>query len=93
MLSRGQKRVWGYMKDGDLLKLKSYLHKHRDLDVNFSNGKRQRGPLHLACELRDDAMLRLLLRHGADVLRTDRKGNTALHAAANSTLEHGKTGL
>lgn len=93
MLSRGQKRVWGYIKDGDPLKLKSYLRKHRDLDVNFSNGKRQRRPLHLACERRDDAILRLLLQHGADVLQTDHKGNTALHAAANSTLEHGKTGV
>lgn len=90
MVSRGQKRVWRYVENGDVLKLKSYLQKHRDLDVNFSMGKRQRRPLHLACELGDDAVLRLLLRHGADILQTDRKGNTALHAAANSVLGHGK---
>lgn len=76
-----------------MLKLKSYLRKHRDLDVNFSQGKRQRSPLHLACELGDDATLRLLLKHGADVLQKDRKGNTALHTAANRALKYGKTGI
>lgn len=93
MLSHGQKRVWRYVEEGSLLKLKSYLRKHRDLDVNFSQGKRQRSPLHLACELGDDATLRLLLKHGADVLQKDRKGNTALHTAANRALKYGKTGI
>lgn len=93
MLSHGQKRVWRYVEEGSLLKLKSYLRKHRDLDVNFSQGKRQRSPLHLACELGDDAALRLLLKHGADVLQKDRKGNTALHTAANRALKYGKIGI
>lgn len=75
-----------------MLKLKSYLRKHQDLDVNFSQGKRQRSPLHLACCLGDDAVLRLLLKQGADVLQRDRKGDTALHVAANGALKHGKTG-
>uniref|UniRef100_A0A672F641 NF-kappa-B inhibitor-like protein 1 n=1 Tax=Salarias fasciatus TaxID=181472 RepID=A0A672F641_SALFA len=74
-----------------VLKLKAYLRKHRDLDVNFSQGKRQKSPLHLACGLGDDASVRLLLRHGADVLRRDRRGNTALHVAADRVLKHGKT--
>ncbi|XP_031711632.1 NF-kappa-B inhibitor-like protein 1 [Anarrhichthys ocellatus] len=91
MLSRKQKRVWKYVEEGDLLKLKSYLRKHRDLDVNFSQGKRERSPLHLACCLGDDAVLRLLLKHGADVLRKDRKGDTALHNAVNRALKHGKS--
>uniref|UniRef100_A0A3B4UZZ1 NF-kappa-B inhibitor-like protein 1 n=1 Tax=Seriola dumerili TaxID=41447 RepID=A0A3B4UZZ1_SERDU len=86
-----QKRVWRYVEDGSLLKLKSYLRKHRDLDVNFSQGKRQRSPLHLACCLGDDAVLRLLLKHGADVLQRDHKGDTALHTAVNRALKHGKT--
>lgn len=93
MLSHGQKRVWRYVEEGSLLKLKTYLRKHRDLDVNFSQGKRQRSPLHLACELGDDAALRLLLKHGADVLQKDRKGNTALHTAANRALKYGKIGI
>ena len=92
MLSRKQKRVWRYVEEGSLLKLKSYLRKNRDLDVNFSQGRRQRSPLHLACCLGDDAVLRLLLKHGADVLQRDRKGDTALHIAANRALKHRKTG-
>ncbi|KAM4719217.1 NF-kappa-B inhibitor-like protein 1 [Anableps anableps] len=91
MVSRRQARVWRYVEEGSLLKLKSYLRKHRDLDVNFSQGKRQRSPLQLACSLEDDAVLRLLLKHGADVLQRDRQGNTALHIAANRALKHGKT--
>lgn len=73
------------------MKLKSYLRKHPDVDVNFSQGKRQRSPLHLACSLGDDAVLRLLLKHGAEVLRRDHKGDTALHVAVNRALKHGKT--
>lgn len=80
------------MEEGKLLSLKSYLRKHRDLDVSFTQGKRERSPLHLACDLGDDAVLRLLLKHGADVLLKDRKGNTALHVAVNRALKHGKTG-
>ncbi|XP_056147108.1 NF-kappa-B inhibitor-like protein 1 [Lampris incognitus] len=90
MMSRKQKRVVRYVKEGSLLKLKSYLRKHSDLDVNFSQGKKLRSPLHLACSSGDDAVLRLLLKHGADGLQKDRKGNTPLHVAANRALKHGK---
>lgn len=75
-----------------MLSLKSYLRKHRDLDVNFSQGKRERSPLQLACSLGDDAVLRLLLKHGADVLQKDRKGDTALHVACNRALKYGQAG-
>ncbi|XP_061597917.1 NF-kappa-B inhibitor-like protein 1 [Cololabis saira] len=91
MVSHRQARVWRYVEEGSLLKLKSYLRKHRELDVNFSRGKRQRSPLHLACSLGDDAVLRLLLKHGADVLRRNRSGDTALHVAAGRVLKHGRT--
>ncbi|XP_037553357.1 NF-kappa-B inhibitor-like protein 1, partial [Nematolebias whitei] len=91
MVSQRQDRVWRYVEEGSLLKLKSYLRKHCDLDVNFSRGRKQRSPLHLACSLGDDAVLRLLLKHRADVLQRDRRGDTALHIAANRALKHGKT--
>lgn len=45
----------------------------------------------MACSLGDDAVLRLLLKHGAAVLLQDRKGDTALHTAANQALKDGKT--
>ncbi|KAF3849159.1 hypothetical protein F7725_015656 [Dissostichus mawsoni] len=91
MLSRKQKRVWRYVEEGSVLKLKSYLRRHRDLDVNFSHGRRERSPLHLACCLGDDAALRLLLRHGADVLQKNRKGDTVLHVAVNKALKNNNT--
>ncbi|KAM4634761.1 NF-kappa-B inhibitor-like protein 1 [Polymixia lowei] len=90
MSSRRQKRVLRYVEEGSLLKLKSYLRKHADLNINFSQGKKQRSPLHIACSLGDDAILRVLLKHGADTLQKDRKGNTPLHVAANRALKHGK---
>lgn len=92
MGSSKQKRVWKYVEEGSLLKLKSYLRKHRDLNVNFSLDRSGRSPLHQACYTGDDAILRLLLKHGADVLLKDRKGDTALHIAVNRVLKHGKTG-
>lgn len=92
MVSRRQKRLWRYVEEGSLLKLKSYLRKHTDLTPNFSQGKRMRTPLHLVCCHGDDAILRLLLEHGADPLQRDRYGNTALHTAVKRTLKHGKRG-
>lgn len=93
MASRKQKKVWRYVEEGSLLKLKSYLRKHRkDVDVNFTLGKRRRGVLHLVCSHGDDALLRLLLKHGADPLQRDRNGDTPLHLAARRALKYGKTG-
>ncbi|KAL2079576.1 hypothetical protein ACEWY4_025320 [Coilia grayii] len=90
MVSRRQKKLWRYVEEGSLLKLKSYLRKHSELTPNFSQGKRMRTPLHVVCCQGDDAILRLLLEHGADPLQRDRLGNTALHAAAKRALKHGK---
>ncbi|KAG9263356.1 NF-kappa-B inhibitor-like protein 1 [Astyanax mexicanus] len=90
MVSRKQKKAWRYVEEGGLLKLKSYLRKHKDIDVNFTHGKRQRSPLHLACSQGDDGILRLLLKHGADPLQRERDGNTPLHLAAKRALKYGK---
>ncbi|KAL0965603.1 hypothetical protein UPYG_G00283440 [Umbra pygmaea] len=90
MVSRQQKKALRYVEESSLMKLKTYLRKHSNLDLNFSQGKKRRTPLHLACSLGDDAILRLLLKHGADVLQKDKKGNTPLHIAANKALKHGK---
>ncbi|XP_055792522.1 NF-kappa-B inhibitor-like protein 1 isoform X1 [Salvelinus fontinalis] len=90
MVTRTQKKMIRYVEEGSLMKLKSYLRKHSDLDVNFSQGKKRRTPLHLACSLGDDAILRLLLKNGADILLKDKKGDTPLHIAANKALKHGK---
>ncbi|XP_072515359.1 NF-kappa-B inhibitor-like protein 1 isoform X2 [Salminus brasiliensis] len=90
MVSHKQKKAWRYVEEGGLMKLKSYLRKHRDLDINFTQGKRQRSLLHLACSQGDDAILRLLLKHGADPLQKERHGNTPLHLAAKRARKYGK---
>ncbi|XP_048875572.1 NF-kappa-B inhibitor-like protein 1 [Brienomyrus brachyistius] len=91
MVSSKQKRILRYVEEGSLLKLKSYLRKHPDTELNFQHGRKRRSPLHLACGLRNDAVLRLLLKRGADALQRDRRGNTALHIAASMALKHGQT--
>ncbi|KAI1905026.1 hypothetical protein AGOR_G00011710 [Albula goreensis] len=90
MVSKRQKRVLRYVEEGSLLKLKSYLRKHRGLELNFSEGRKRRSPLHLACSHEDDGVLRLLLKNGADPLLKDRNGDTPLHLAANKALKRGK---
>ncbi|XP_077099152.1 NF-kappa-B inhibitor-like protein 1 [Siphateles boraxobius] len=90
MLKRKQRRVLRYVEEGSLMKLKSFLRKHKDLELNFTQGKKHRGPLHIVCSHGDDAILRLLLKHRADPLQTDRNGETPLHLAAKRALKHGK---
>lgn len=46
--------------------------------------------LHLACSYLDHKLLRLLLKHGADPLLTDRNGDTPLHLAARKALKYGE---
>ncbi|XP_056322704.1 NF-kappa-B inhibitor-like protein 1 [Danio aesculapii] len=90
MEKRKQKKVMRYVEEGSLMKLKSFLRKHRDLELNFTQGKKRRSPLHVICSHGDDAILRLLLKHGADPLQTDRNGDTPLHLAVKRALKHGK---
>lgn len=91
MVSRKQKKVWRYVEAGSLLKLKAYLRKHSDVELNFTQGKRRRGLLHLVCSLGEDCLLSVLIKHGADPLLKDRNGDTALHLAVNRALKHGRT--
>uniref|UniRef100_A0A671RSV8 NF-kappa-B inhibitor-like protein 1 n=1 Tax=Sinocyclocheilus anshuiensis TaxID=1608454 RepID=A0A671RSV8_9TELE len=88
MVKRKQRRVLRYVEEGSLMKLKSFLRKHKDLELNFTQGKKHRSLLHIACSHGDDAVLRLLLKHGADPLQTDRNGDTPLHQAAKRALKH-----
>ncbi|XP_067865574.1 NF-kappa-B inhibitor-like protein 1 [Heterodontus francisci] len=90
MVSRKQEKLLRYVEDGNVLKLKSYLRKHRRLSVTFA-GRRGRTPLHVACVRRDDAVTRLLLKHGADPSIQDQKGNTPLHLAAREAVKKGGT--
>ncbi|XP_062870173.1 NF-kappa-B inhibitor-like protein 1 [Trichomycterus rosablanca] len=90
MVSRKQKKVWRYVEEGSLLKLKSYLRKHKDIELNFTQGKRRRGLLHLICTEGEDSLLTVLMKHGADPLLQDRHGDTPLHLAVQRALKYGK---
>ncbi|XP_069775583.1 NF-kappa-B inhibitor-like protein 1 isoform X2 [Narcine bancroftii] len=89
MLSRKQRKLLRYVEDGSVPKLKSYLHKHRQLAVTFT-GRKGRTPLHVACARREGAAARLLLRHGADPMIQDQGGNTPLHLAARVAARKGE---
>lgn len=92
MVSRKQKKLWRYVEEGSLLKLKSYLRKHKDVELNFTQGKRMRGLLHLICTDGEDSLLTVLIKHGADPLMQDKKGDTPLHLAIKRALKYGKRG-
>ncbi|XP_062904138.1 NF-kappa-B inhibitor-like protein 1 isoform X3 [Mobula hypostoma] len=89
MFSRKQKRLLRYVEEGSIPKLKSYLRKHRLLPVSFT-GRKGRTPLHVACKRREGTAARLLLRHGADPMIRDQRGNTPLHLAAREAVRKGK---
>ncbi|XP_034024655.1 NF-kappa-B inhibitor-like protein 1 [Thalassophryne amazonica] len=89
MLTDSQEKLWTLVEEGDLIKLKWYLRKNPGLDVNFQRGRRRRTPLHLACELDQDSVLRFLLNHGADASVGDFRGDTHLHYVAEKVQRHG----
>lgn len=75
---RRERRFRRYLSAGRLARAQALLRRHPGLDVDAG----QPPPLHRACARHDAPALRLLLRLGADPARQDRRGNTALHAAA-----------
>ncbi|GAB6019633.1 Nuclear factor NF-kappa-B p100 subunit [Chamberlinius hualienensis] len=59
-----------------------------DNDVlNMCNGFHQ-SPLHIAVQKKSDSMVSLLLHHGANPNYLDRKGNTAVHLAAQQDKDN-----
>uniref|UniRef100_A0A8C5MK02 NF-kappa-B inhibitor-like protein 1 n=1 Tax=Leptobrachium leishanense TaxID=445787 RepID=A0A8C5MK02_9ANUR len=74
-------RALRYIQRGDVLRLKSYIRRHRHLrlDEPLPGGQ---SLLHAACTIRGEACALLLLRKGADPLKRDAGGNNALHVAA-----------
>ncbi|XP_018420288.1 PREDICTED: NF-kappa-B inhibitor-like protein 1 [Nanorana parkeri] len=82
-------RALRYIQKGDVLRLKSYIRRHRrhlQLDQLLPGGQ---SLLHAACLTRDNACALLLLRKGADPMQCDAAGNNALHVAARE-MEKGE---
>lgn len=68
---------WEAINEGDISKLKSYLESGR-FDVNKSDNH-GRSALHIASCRGQIDVVTLLLKHGADVMKLDKHGNTPLH--------------
>mmetsp|Transcript_6282 Transcript_6282/g.14437 ORF Transcript_6282/g.14437 Transcript_6282/m.14437 type:complete len:452 (+) Transcript_6282:63-1418(+) len=59
----------------------------RAVDVNCKSAERGLGALHMACLLRDGAMISLLVFHGADSALEDAMGESALELGLGDLLE------
>lgn len=80
-----EERLFRYVKDGRLKRVRSLLKKHK-IDLNFQDGKK-RTALHIACILGEYAIVDVLLQHGASKEAKDMDGNTPLHLALNYALQ------
>ncbi len=86
-------RLFDYVSQGKVIKVKSFLKRHQRFDLNVVTERRQRTFLHVACASGDDAVLRVLLKHGARVDVQDNDGETPLHLALQRVLhghQHGE---
>ena len=80
-----------YIKLGKLHRVRSLVKKRKIVDINSVSGGRGRTPLHISCLLGDDAIVRLLLKCGADPQAQDNDGNTPLHLALKYALQTTRT--
>lgn len=94
-MNKDQKKILDYVQSGSLLSLKTYLTKLEREKKNITKilhlkiGKQNRTPLHIACLLGDDAVVRCLIKYGASVSKCDAKGNTPVHLAAKFIEDSG----
>ena len=81
-----EEKLFRYIKTGSLHRVRSLL-KKSELVVNDIVDANGRSPLHVACILADDAIVRLLLKYDARTEARDHAGNTPLHLAIKYGLE------
>lgn len=89
-----QRKVIKHVQSGSLLKLKTLLEKlngktKQNFNLNFKVNDIGRTPLHIACLLGDDAVVRCLLKHGASSSVLDRNRDTPVHIAAQFIYDDG----
>jgi len=93
MQKQVKQKIFKYVQSGTLMKLKHYLDtcskKIDGFHLNFTTGDLKRTPLHVACILGDDAVVRCLLHFGANGGISDKVGDTPLHLAAKYVTEVG----
>ena len=88
-----RKKIFRLVESGRLMKFKHYVDvcnkKFPDFNLDFTFGEMSRTPMHVACLLGDDAMIRCLLNYGANGAICDKDGDTPLHLAAKFVGEDG----
>lgn len=82
-----EEKLFHYIKVGKLHRVRSLLKKHKSSHLTGVVDRKGRTPLHVSCLLGDDAMMRLLLKNGADVGIKDSDGNTPIHFALKYAIE------
>jgi len=88
-----KQKVLTYIQSGSLISLRNYIISHekkkKAYDLNFKSGPLNRTPLHLACGFGDDAIVRCLLKYGADANVKDKNKDLPLHVAAEYLANSG----
>lgn len=82
-----EKKLFYYIKRGKLHRIRSLFKKYEPSYLTSFVDRKGRSPLHACCLLGDDAIMRLLLKNGADVEVTDSDGNTPIHFALKYALQ------
>ncbi|KAJ7378161.1 Nuclear factor of kappa light polypeptide protein enhancer in B-cells inhibitor-like 1 [Desmophyllum pertusum] len=82
-----EEKLFYYIKTGKLHRVRSLFKKYEPSYLTGIVDRQGRTPLHACCLLGDDAIMRLLLKNGADTGITDRDGNTPIHFALKYAIQ------
>lgn len=80
-------KLFRYVKDGRVKRLKSTLSKNKRLDLDRIVDEKQRSLLHIACLVGEPVVVKVLLDNGASMALKDYQGNTPLHLALKYALQ------
>ena len=76
-----ERKLFHYIKVGKLRRVQSLFKKHKPSYLTAIVDRKGRTPLHVCCLLGDDAIMRFLLKNGANVEVTDSDGNSPIDFA------------
>lgn len=82
-----EEKIFYYIKTGKLHRVRSLFKKYEPSHLTGFVDRKGRTPLHACCLLGDDAIMRLLLKKGANVRVQDNDGNTPIHFALKYAIQ------